>query len=346
MKKSLKVAIGVVIVAIVLWASMFIVDYIRCSNFKMPIFVKAGQTADDGGSGTYYGLGYKVEVKRSLFQLEKVEMYFLGRFVAGAIAQIDYEDNSIAIIKNGHINNETIIEDFINKVNDNTEATLKIREYTSDENYKEKEIKFIPGNHLNETKIDEHSTKVIIPTTSEEYKQYYGYFTFNDEVFNNYHWHLRRKTENDVVTLYFYSYADVTEFPDICSYSLESSNYNREFEVHYYQRKDLGLKTISSEDDYNILTFGGDVSITQETDMVYTLEEALKQKVVTGEKILEQAKEDAEYGICEEGMYMDGGSIEYMYKDYTILKYDTLDKNKDLVFGFSGQIINKLNAAY
>jgi len=35
-----------------------------------------------------------------------------------------------------------------------------------------------------------------------------------------------------------------------------------------------------------------------------------------------------------------------MYKDYTILKYDTLDKNKDLVFGFSGQIINKLNAAY
>lgn len=34
------------------------------------------------------------------------------------------------------------------------------------------------------------------------------------------------------------------------------------------------------------------------------------------------------------------GSIEYRYKDYTILKFNSLDGNKDLIIGFSGEIIN------
>ena len=83
MKKGVKVLIGVIITLIVLWGIVFAIDYFRCRNFKMPIFVVAGETADDGGSGIYYGLGYKVIVEKCISaehgaQLEKVEMYILG----------------------------------------------------------------------------------------------------------------------------------------------------------------------------------------------------------------------------------------------------------------------------
>ena len=65
---------------------IFAIDYNRCTNLKMPIFVKAGQALDDSGSGTYYGLGYKVEVKKYLSaeygsQLESVEMYFFNKCI-------------------------------------------------------------------------------------------------------------------------------------------------------------------------------------------------------------------------------------------------------------------------
>ena len=232
MNKGLKVFIGVIIAIIVIWGVVFCVDYVRCANFKMPIFVVAGETADDGGSGTYYGLGYRVEVKKNLsaeygVQLERIEMYMFNKFITGAIAE-------------------------------------------------------------------------------------------------------------------------VTEFPNICEYNLEGSNYVQKFEMNYNQRKDLGIKTIidknsSDKYDYSVCTFGGDVTITIEGDMVYSLEDALSQNVISVEDILNQAKMDETYGLCESGYCLDGGSTEYLYTDYTILKYNTLDGNKDLYIGMRGQIINKIN---
>ena len=65
MKKSLKIGISIIVILIALWAVVFFTDYLRCSNFKEPIFVVQGVTADDGGSGTYYGLGYNVKMEKS-----------------------------------------------------------------------------------------------------------------------------------------------------------------------------------------------------------------------------------------------------------------------------------------
>jgi len=91
MKKSLKIIACIVVILIVIWGIIFFIDYSRCSNFKEPIFVVAGVTADDGGSGTYYGLGYKVEMEKTISakcgpELVKVEMYILDKFITGAIA--------------------------------------------------------------------------------------------------------------------------------------------------------------------------------------------------------------------------------------------------------------------
>ena len=98
MKKSIKILISIIVVLIVLWGIIFFIDYSRCSNFKEPIFVVTRDTTDDGGSGIYYGLGYKVKIEKTISAeygptLVRVEMYMFDKFIAGAIADINDDSN-------------------------------------------------------------------------------------------------------------------------------------------------------------------------------------------------------------------------------------------------------------
>ena len=74
----------------VLGSIMFCVDYHRCSNLNKPMFAIGIDTADDGGSGTYRGLGYTVKIEGELtaeygFVVHEVKMYALGQLVFAAI---------------------------------------------------------------------------------------------------------------------------------------------------------------------------------------------------------------------------------------------------------------------
>lgn len=96
----MKIGFKIIITLIVLWGTIFFIDYLRCSNFKEPIFVVAGITADDGGSGIYYGLGYKVKIEKTMSveygpTLVRVEMYMFDKFIVGAIADIEKEYKKI-----------------------------------------------------------------------------------------------------------------------------------------------------------------------------------------------------------------------------------------------------------
>lgn len=65
MTKLKKIIISIIIIPIVLWLSMFTTDYVRCNQLKTPVFAQCEATADDGGSGTYKGVFYTVEVRKS-----------------------------------------------------------------------------------------------------------------------------------------------------------------------------------------------------------------------------------------------------------------------------------------
>lgn len=118
MKNKLRILIIVLIAILVLWGIIFAIDYFRCSNLKMPIFVVPGENADDGGSGKYYGLGYSVDVEKNIssefgVQIESVEMYILDKFVGGGIACFDNELTSTegittALTLEDEIENDTI----------------------------------------------------------------------------------------------------------------------------------------------------------------------------------------------------------------------------------------------
>ncbi len=91
MKKALKVIFSAVGIAVVLWLAVFSVDYARTMSLKEPIFaVPPTITADDGGSGTFSGLGYTVGVEKHIdaeygVKIVSVEMKLLGKTVAAAI---------------------------------------------------------------------------------------------------------------------------------------------------------------------------------------------------------------------------------------------------------------------
>ncbi len=255
-------------------------------------------------------------------------------------------EKDIVKIIDGKIENEDLIDEFINEVAKEKESILKI-EVKEDNIEKNLEVAFVPSEQ------ETNTTEFNVPDTEEYYQKAYGYYklSINGEEkarHNKLSWNLGRGTREDKVILYFNTHAELEEIPIICEYDLDSSNYEKKFELNYHQRKDLGIKTIidkklADKYNYSVLTFGGDVTITIEKDMVYKLEDAIEQNIITVEDILNQAKIDEKYGICESGYYEDGGSIEYCYPEYTILKYDTLDGNQDLYIGMRDQIINQLN---
>ncbi len=238
-------------------------------------------------------------------------------------------------VYDGEIKFENLLDEFIE--NDLSEKiSLIINEYENKERVNYKELIFTPGINNNEDDVD--------------FKESYGYYTWivNGEVvyekLYNIDYNLERKTEDGIVKVRLYDFIEKYEV-ELFTYNIESSNYTSKYDLKYEQRKDLGIEKIAEGDEFDVYEFGGDVNFRVE-DKSYTFDEAIEEGVITIDNILEQAKLDSKYGICEEGAYSDGGSIEYCYPDYTILKLSTLDGNNDMVIGFSGQIINKFNREF
>ena len=361
MKKKILIIISIVIILLILgYGSIVYIDYHNVINGKLPIFANYSE------DGNYQGLGYTVEVTYypDTDVIEEMNMKLFGKTIAGMVQNIEkqsenQENEEIVIIDNGNIQNENKIDAFIDK-GDNREAGILQIHIISNDKTDNMTVEFVPGTY-DETSFEESENTVNrqVPrsvTTAEEYEEVYGYYkiTMNGEETGRYdglRWHMKRVTKDNTIQVIMESYLiEVTEFSVICEYSLESSNYEQKFELTYMARKDMGVKKIAEENQFDNLDFGvytiaGDVSITIEGDMVYSLEDALTQGVITVQDILEQAKQDEKYGFCEEAYYSDGGSTEYRYTEYTILKYNTLDGNKDLVIGMQGTIINQVNAS-
>lgn len=267
----------------------------------------------------------------------------------------DYIENeekisdNIVVIKNNKITNESLIDDFIEKAVDTNVENQELCILQDNLNIK---VTYTPGEYAKiyqQSKENENISMPIGDGSTESNKKIYGYYSLfiNDELKGEYpliSHTIKRDTTDNNVTLYFDAMLiNYSTIPEICKYSLESSNYEKKYDLLYDQRKDMGIKNIYDAGEYLVKTFGGDVSITIEGDMVYTLEDALNKKIITPDDIINQAKMDLKYGICQENYYQDGGSTEYCYYDkpqYTILKLNTLDNDRDLIIGMSGQIIN------
>ncbi len=97
-------------------------------------------------------------------------------------------------------------------------------------------------------------------------------------------------------------------------------------------------KKNNTQYDYDIYSYQGTVEIVI-NNKTYTLEEALKNDKITMGEIIAKANED----FPNAASYDDGGSVEYNYDNYTIIKFHTLDGNRDVYIGNENLNINDIN---
>ena len=96
-------------------------------------------------------------------------------------------------------------------------------------------------------------------------------------------------------------------------------------------------KSETDKYNYSIYAYEGSVNIVID-EQEYTLREALLENKITMEEVIAKANKDFPDAIT----YDDGGSVEYHYKNYTIIKFHTLDGNRDVYIGTKDMTINDL----
>ncbi len=121
------------------------------------------------------------------------------------------------------------------------------------------------------------------------------------------------------------------------------------FEIHFvdqsYESKQK-VRTILNKDesekyDYNVYSYNGEVNIVIDGEEM-SLRDALLKNKITMDEVIAKANQDVEDKKIDNDMYNDGGSIEYHYEDYTMIKVHNLDGNRDVYIGTAGMHINNL----
>ena len=119
-----------------------------------------------------------------------------------------------------------------------------------------------------------------------------------------------------------------------------------DFEIGFETREDLEIKTIVLKDEikdytYSVFSMGGNVTI-QIKEQLYTLRDALLNNKITIDEILQKANRDLDSDKIKGGMYKDGGSMEYQYNNYTIVKFNNLNGKRDLYIIPAGKTLNDI----
>lgn len=82
--------IGFVFIFLI-WFAAAATDLLRVNAFEKPIFARLSVTADDGGSGTYKGLGWRIELEGNFLPedelpgVTKFEYYLFNDLVLAGI---------------------------------------------------------------------------------------------------------------------------------------------------------------------------------------------------------------------------------------------------------------------
>ena len=128
------------------------------------------------------------------------------------------------------------------------------------------------------------------------------------------------------------------------------------FNLVFYQKTAIKPKqkeTIISKNeakgiDYNVYAFEGHIAINLNSDSSeltedsISLRDALLQNKITMDEIIAKANKDFPDTIS----YDDGGSMEYHYDNYTIIKVHNLNGNRDVYIGTKDMTINDLENLY
>ena len=120
-----------------------------------------------------------------------------------------------------------------------------------------------------------------------------------------------------------------------------------DFEITVVEAENQGAKKILNNQEINKNNSSYDLYYYNLSEVnvkvdgrTMTLEEALRSGKITLDRIISKAKADFPDNLH---YYSDGGSEEYHYENYTIIKLHNLDGNRDVYIAKKGTILRDLN---
>lgn len=148
------------------------------------------------------------------------------------------------------------------------------------------------------------------------------------------------------VVIYYTGYIMETYPAKINSNAISADGYE-DFEItvkksnNTQKKKILNNKDLDADkQDFNLYYYGLEEVTVKVNNKTMPLEEALRSGKVTLQGIVAKANKDYESKSIRGDMYLDGGSMEYYYDNYTIIKCHSLNGNRDVYIGIDGMTLN------
>lgn len=294
-----------------------------------------------------YENGYKEDVK-SAFANGHITLEDLDRFDVGYITEkktLETSQKDIVTITHGKVENIEKIDTFINNTNaeslNRQNDFIRIIQYTIEGDPIITDIKYIHSDSESEAYYE-----VTIDSTADKF----GRQTVEKNEYKGYT--IRKEENNSYVDIYLYPLLlEELEPIFICSISSQEFNSNTEtFRISVVASEKLEKKKILNNAELNKINskyylyyYGIDEVNVQVNDKEMSLEEALRNGYLSIEEIIEKADEDATMAAIRKLSYDDGGTTEYHYQEYTIIKCNTLVGNRDVYICKAGTNLNDLD---
>ena len=237
------------------------------------------------------------------------------------------------------------LDSFIANVNSNIPDVIRVVQYGSDE--KEsfiKDIEFnkdkfiVKNDYRGFGDFSEEDRKIV---TNEYDAKKYKLIVDSTPIVNEgakTYYNINLVPNNNSEPIYLCNYFEIPEDTE--------SNFKLEFISDSSKGRQLILsKSENSKYNYDIYSYNGDVNIIINNEK-FALRDALLNNKISVEEILDKANKDAEESKIFKGAYSDGGSVDYFYTNYTILKYHTLGGNRDMYIGELAMDRNALDDLY
>lgn len=150
------------------------------------------------------------------------------------------------------------------------------------------------------------------------------------------------------VVIYYTGYIMETYPAQIHSNEISVDGYE-DFEItvtksnNVEKRKILNNKDLDvDKQDFNLYYYGLEEVTVKVDNKAMPLEEALRSGKVTLQGIIAKANKDLDAKSIKGNTYKDGGSMEYHYDNYTIIKCHRLNGSRDVYIGIEDMKLNNV----
>ena len=288
-KKILIVVLVLIFIIFILWAGFVSIDnYTKQRNIK----IKNNITSNNSNVENL--------AENSLAEENiNIEEQEIERMRLAGIPEEFFD--SVVMVHNNMYNFKKL-DDFVNQVKDKNleglknEAEIKIVMYTTEG---DPIIETVSIKKQGNTELEITNNSKFVITTDSTRDKYAAEKTVSSKEYSWLDYKLVRKykkdeTGSEIINIVLQK--NNAEDIQICGYLLSETDYKRNINITFNGRKDMGVDTILEKNtlenqDFNVYTIGGDVDIVLEGDMVYTLSEALRNKVISIDDIFRTSRD-------------------------------------------------------